>query len=160
MHLNSNSKDYLISENKEYQVLLEYLYNWSIGKYPKIFYKFYSYLNENGKKDDFPFLDKDLMFAIDTIRLTEINGEDILKQKAKIMIEVYLDSEILPKSQIDVNIDFSRKLLRNAFRITRGVYAKSDLALFEEAKNIILKELLIPYWGKNLIFNIYIKQNL
>ena len=133
--------------DQDQQELLKYLYNWSIGKNVEIFYKFYSHLNENGKKDGYPFLDKDLLFAIDTIRLKEINGEGILKQKAQIVIEVYLDSAIPPKSQIDVTHEMSNKLLRAALRITRGDFVSSDLAIFEEAKCILLNDLL-PYWGK------------
>ncbi len=127
--------------------LLKYMYDWSIGKSAEIFYKFYTHLNEHGKKDGFPFLDKDLMFAIDTIRLKEISGEDIVRQKAQVVIEVYLDSVIPPTSQIDVNHDMLNKLMKAAFKITQGAYAVSDLAIFEEAKIILFKELL-PYWGK------------
>lgn len=49
--------------------LLKQLYNWSIGKNGDVFYAFYSHLSEYGKRDGFPFLDKDLLFCIDTIRL-------------------------------------------------------------------------------------------
>ena len=49
--------------------LLKHFYNWSIGKNADVFYAFYSHLSEHGKKDGFPFLDKDLLFCIDTIRL-------------------------------------------------------------------------------------------
>ena len=84
--------------------------------------------------------------------MREINGEEILKKKAQIVIEVYLDSAIPPKSQIDVTHEMSNKLLRAALRITRGDFVSSDLAIFEEAKCLLLNELLIQYWGKYCIF--------
>ena len=49
--------------------LLKNFYDWSIGKNADLFYVFYAHLNEHGRKDGFPFLDKDLLFCIDTIRL-------------------------------------------------------------------------------------------
>ena len=49
--------------------LLKYLYDWSIGKNTNKCYGFYAHLNEHGRRDGFPFLDRDLMFCIDTIRL-------------------------------------------------------------------------------------------
>jgi hypothetical protein len=48
---------------------LRILYDWSIGKNPEKFYGFYAHLSEHGKKDGLPFLDKDLLFCIDSIRL-------------------------------------------------------------------------------------------
>jgi hypothetical protein len=49
--------------------LLKHLYDWSIGKNAEVFYKFFGHLSEHGKKDGFPFLDKDLLFCVDAIRL-------------------------------------------------------------------------------------------
>ena len=48
---------------------LKMLYEWSIGKSPEKFYAFYAHLSEHGQKDGMPFLEKDLMFCIDSIRL-------------------------------------------------------------------------------------------
>lgn len=45
------------------------LYEWSIGRYSDKFYAFYAHLSEHGKKDGLPFLEKDLLFCIDSIRL-------------------------------------------------------------------------------------------
>ena len=48
---------------------LRMLYEWSIGRCPEKLYGFYAHLSEYSKKDQFPFLEKDLLFCIDTIRL-------------------------------------------------------------------------------------------
>lgn len=48
---------------------LKMLYEWSIGKSSDKFYAFYAHLSEHGRKDGLPFLEKDLMFCIDSIRL-------------------------------------------------------------------------------------------
>lgn len=48
---------------------LRILYDWSIGKSPEKFYAFYAHLSEHGRKDGMPFLERDLMFCIDSIRL-------------------------------------------------------------------------------------------
>lgn len=127
----------------DHDELLNYLCDWSIGKSSEIFYRFYYHLNRHGLNDGFEFLEKDLLFLIDIIRLKEINNKEILKQKAKIIIKVYLKPKI-----IDVNTDILSKLLKAAYRITQNDYVKYDLFIFEEAKIMLTKELLIHYWGK------------
>jgi hypothetical protein len=77
----------------------------------------------------------------------EINGEEVLKQKTQVVIEVYLDSASAPNLQIDVNNDILNKLMKSALKITQGGSLPSDLIPFEEAKVSLFKELL-PYWGK------------
>jgi hypothetical protein len=154
-------KNSISDSSREDVQLSKRLYNWSIGKNAEMFYKFFTYLYEQNKKEGFHYLEKDLLFAIDAIRLKEINGEEILKQKAKVVIGMYLDSVIPPKSQINVNHDMSNKLLKAAHNITQGSYSKFDLAVFEEAKCLLLKELL-PFWGiiYNLIFFYFLKKKI
>ena len=70
---------------------LRILYDWSIGKNPEKFYSFYAHLSEHGKKDGLPFLDKDLLFCIDSIRL-KVN---LIKYIIKLMI--FLKKKIIKK---------------------------------------------------------------
>jgi hypothetical protein len=145
MHFKKYSKENsfltINNDTNSSEELSKILYDWSIGKNADTFYKFYAYLNENSfKNESMPFLDKDLLFSIDAIRLKEINGEKILKQKAQVVVEMYLDSIIPPKLQIDIDQDMLYKLLRAANNI------KSNLAIFNEAMTILFKKLL-PYWG-------------
>lgn len=62
---------------------LKMLYEWSIGKSPEKFYAFYAHLSEHGQKDGMPFLEKDLMFCIDSIRLKVCLARFILLRKMK-----------------------------------------------------------------------------
>lgn len=48
---------------------LKIMYDWSIGKNSDKFYAFYAHLSDHGRNDGLPFLEKDLMFCIDSIRL-------------------------------------------------------------------------------------------
>lgn len=73
-----------------------------------------------------------------------------MKQKAQMVIEVYLDSAVSPNTQIDVNHDMLNKIMRSALKVTQGSHVPSDLTVFEEAKISLFKELL-PYWGIYLI---------
>jgi hypothetical protein len=160
MHFKKYSKEknyfHTVNDTNSSEELSKILYDWSIGKNADTFYKFYAYLNENScKNESMPFLDKDLLFSIDAIRLKEINGEKILKQKAQVVVEIYLDSIIPPKLQIDIDQDMLYKLLKAANNITatQNVYAKSNLAIFNEAMTVLFKKLL-PYWGKlSIIYN-------
>lgn len=70
----------------------------------------------------------------------------MLKQKALIVIEVYLDSSVPPSVQIDVNHEFQQKLLKSAFRISQGSYSPHDLAIFDDTRANLFKDLL-PYWA-------------
>jgi hypothetical protein len=76
---NYNPKDFDFDEEKgEGKLLpskedkaefLRILYDWSIGKFSEKFFSFYAHLTEHGKKDGMPFLEKDLMFSVDCIRI-------------------------------------------------------------------------------------------
>lgn len=59
----------LIPSREDRLEFLKVLYEWSIGKNSDKLYGFFAHLTEYGRKDGFPFLDKDLLFCIDTIRL-------------------------------------------------------------------------------------------
>lgn len=48
---------------------LKLLFDWSLGKFDMRFFGYYAHLTEHGKKDGLPYLDKDLLFCIDSIRL-------------------------------------------------------------------------------------------
>lgn len=48
---------------------LKILYDWSIGRFSDKFFSFYAHLSEHGKKDGMPFLEKDLMFCVDSVRM-------------------------------------------------------------------------------------------
>jgi len=109
-------------------------------------YGFFAHLTEHGPRDGFTFLEKDLLFCIDSIRLREINGEEILKQKGDIVIEMYLDSSIAPAIQIDVNHETQQKLLKSATRIAQGSHTSNDFVVFDETRAQLSKE-LAPYWA-------------
>lgn len=49
--------------------LVKYLYEWSIGNYPELFWNYFIHLGDYGQKDGLPFLDKDLLFCIDAVRM-------------------------------------------------------------------------------------------
>ncbi len=70
----------------------------------------------------------------------------MVKQKAQLMIDYYLDSQIAPVSQIDINHDMHQKLLKSAIRITQTLHGQNDLLIFDEARAHLFKELL-PYWA-------------
>jgi hypothetical protein len=129
------------------------IYDWSIGRNGDKFIGFFTHLIEYSRKDKFPFLDKDLMFCVDVVRLKEINGDDVIKQKAQVMLDIYLDSNILPSNQIDVPSETHQKLLKAAVRISQGQFTNSEVHPFEETKVTLVKELL-EYWaGYKLTIN-------
>ena len=74
-----NAKDFDFDEEKgegkqlptkeDRAEFLKLLLEWAMGKYDNRFYAYYAHLTEHGKKDGLPFLDKDLLFCIDTLRL-------------------------------------------------------------------------------------------
>lgn len=146
---------------------LKILYEWSIGNGSNKLYGFFAHLTEHGRKDGLPFLDKDLLFCIDSIRLKvwikqhfylsincilfslllkEISGEEVLKLKAQIVIDVYLDSQIPPSTQLDINHETQQKIFKSAVKITQGNITSAELSVFEETRNLLLKDLL-PYWA-------------
>lgn len=49
--------------------MVKYLYEWSIGNYPELFWNYFIHLGDYGQKDGLPFLDKDLLFCIDAVRM-------------------------------------------------------------------------------------------
>ncbi len=48
---------------------LKLVTDWSMGRYDGRFYAYIAHLSEHGKKDGLPFLDKDLLFCVDSLRL-------------------------------------------------------------------------------------------
>jgi hypothetical protein len=83
----------------------------------------------------------------------EINGEIVLKQKATMIYENYLDSQIAPGTQIDINHETQQKLIKSVNRVIQGTHTSYDMAIFDDVRNILLKELL-PYWAA---YNAYSK---
>lgn len=69
MYLNEKGEGKQMPSKEDRSEFMKMLYEWSIGKSPEKFYAFYAHLSEHGRKDGFPFLEKDLMFCIDSIRL-------------------------------------------------------------------------------------------
>ncbi len=59
----------LLPSKEDRTEFIKTLYEWSIGHNAQMFYGFYAHLIEHGRKDGFPFLDKDLLFSVDSIRL-------------------------------------------------------------------------------------------
>ena len=52
--------------------LTKYLYEWSIGNFAELFWNYFVHLGDYGQKDGLPFLDKDLLFCIDAVRMRVI----------------------------------------------------------------------------------------
>jgi hypothetical protein len=145
----------LTPTKEDKQELIKYLYEWSIGNYPEVFWNYFIHLGDYGPKDGMPFLDKDLLFCIDAVRMREINGEAVLKQKATMIFENYLDSQIQPLTQIDISNDTQSKLAKAVNRIIVGTNTPHDITLFDEVRVQLVKDLL-PYWAGYMS---YIKNN-
>ncbi len=145
----------LTPTKEDKQTLIKYLYEWSIGNYPEIFWNYFVHLGDYGPKDNLPFLDKDLLFCIDAVRMREINGETVLRQKATMIYENYLDSQIHPLNQLDISNDTHSKLVKAVNRIISGTNTTLDITLFDEVRVQLVKDLL-PYWAGYMN---YIKSN-
>ena len=78
--------------------------------------------------------------------LKEICGEAVLKQKATMIYENYLDSQINPGTQIDISNEVQQRLIKAVNRVMQNAHAPSDIAMFDEVRTLLLKELL-PYWA-------------
>lgn len=74
-----NAKDFDFDEEKgegkqmptreDRSEFLRLLLDWALGKYDSRFYSYYAHLSEHGKKDGLPYLEKDLLFCIDSFRI-------------------------------------------------------------------------------------------
>lgn len=69
----------------------------------------------------------------------------MLKQKARTLIDVYLDSSVPPAVQIDIPNDLHQKLYKSSQKILQGTYHQNDLNIFDDSKSHFFKE-LAPYW--------------
>lgn len=78
-----------------------------------------------------------------------------MKQKAQMINDCYLESQIKPETQIDVSHDVQQKLSKAANRIISGTFTPQDVTLFDEIRAQLVKDLL-PYWAG---FSNYIKNN-
>jgi hypothetical protein len=151
-----NAKDFYLDDEKgegkmavskeDRNEFLKLLIEWSIGRIDMKFYSFYAHLSEHGKKDGLPFLDKDLLFCIDSIRIKEIHGDEVVKQKGQLILDWYLDSVIPPTIQIDINHDAHQKLIRSIGRILQNAHSTSDFQPFDDVRAQLVKEML-PYWA-------------
>jgi hypothetical protein len=70
----------------------------------------------------------------------------VLKQKAQMVIDLYLDSQLAPSTQIDVSHDIQQKLIRSAQKIVQGTFTANDLQIFDDTRAQLFKDLL-PYWA-------------
>lgn len=59
---------------------------------------------------------------------------------------MYLDSQVAPPLQLDVNHETHQKLLRSANKISQGTHQTLDFNIFDDTRNHFFKELL-PYWA-------------
>ena len=59
----------MLPSKEDKNELMKILYDWSIGRFSDKFFQFYAHLSEHGKKDGMPFLEKDLMFCVDSVRM-------------------------------------------------------------------------------------------
>merc|ERR1719505_231954 len=92
------------------------------------------------------------MFYLEVQKFKELyNFMDELSANRKVeaIIDCYLDSASPPWLQIDISADLAAKITQKAqnFSTTKRVPRdQKDPALFEEAQNVLFKELL-PYWA-------------
>jgi len=61
-------------------------------------------------------------------------------------IDLYLDSQVAPALQLDVNHETHQKLFRSATKISLGTHQPTDTAIFDDTRAQLFKELL-PYWA-------------
>ena len=80
------------------------------------------------------------------LKLKEINGDEVLKLKTQIISEIYLESQLQPSLQIDVNHETHQKLLKSSIRIIQGASVPNDFVVFDEARANFCKE-LYDYWA-------------
>lgn len=59
---------------------------------------------------------------------------------------MYLDSQVAPNIQLDVNHEIHQKLLRSALKISQGTQLNTDFLIFDDTRSHLFKELL-PYWA-------------
>jgi hypothetical protein len=95
-----NAKDFYMDDEKgegkmavskeDRNEFLRLLIEWSIGRIDMKFYAFYAHLSEHGKKDGLPFLDKDLLFCIDSIRIKVSFNPIQLRIKSQLRVFNYI----------------------------------------------------------------------
>ena len=69
-----------------------------------------------------------------------------MKLKCQVMLDLYLDSQLPPAIQIDINHDIHQKLIKSLAKVMQNSHNSSDMVAFDDAKAALFKDLL-PYWS-------------
>lgn len=113
---------------------------------------FRRYLQSHGEPDGFPRLENDLVFYLEVQKFKELFNymDDVsLNRKVEAIIECFLDSATPPWLQIDIGPELASRIIHKAQVFSTGKKIpkeQKEPALFDEAQNILFKELL-PYWA-------------
>ncbi|CAF4298126.1 unnamed protein product, partial [Didymodactylos carnosus] len=137
-------------KKKHLTELMNLIQDEAIGKYNPQFFYFYAYLTHFINKDETPYLDRDLLFCIDVLRMKQITNNAILQAKLKYILETYLSS---PTIQIDlINDELNMRMIKSLQKaIQSNIH---EYSAFDHARIQLIKEKLVFYYAgfKNYLF--------
>ncbi|XP_066929111.1 putative leucine-rich repeat-containing protein DDB_G0290503 [Clytia hemisphaerica] len=129
---------------EHHQQFLKTVSNLSSKKNQTLISKFHRYL-VRCEDMGFPRAGKNLLFFIEVIKYKEVflyMDEESSSRKAEVIVDVFLDSVSPPWLQVDVSPEVASRISQKVQHTFRRFI---DIHLFDEASNMILKELL-PFW--------------
>ncbi|XP_029638273.2 uncharacterized protein LOC115213437 [Octopus sinensis] len=138
---------YVIPNKEKQEELLTLLQQCSVGQMNVQLIYFHIYLTKHVDEDILPFIDKDLFFYIDVLRLKEAykraNNEKLLRKKTLNILEFYLESKTPPTVCIDIPNDIYQRTVAEAHHFLTE--RQTSCHIFDEAQAHIFKELLM-FW--------------
>ncbi|XP_014767812.1 uncharacterized protein LOC106867448 [Octopus bimaculoides] len=138
---------YVIPNKEEQEELLTALQQCSIGQMSVQLIYFHIYLTKHVDEDILPYVDKDLFFYIDVLRLKEAykyaNNERLLRKKTLNILEFYLESKTPPTVCIDIPNDMYQRTVLAAHNFLSE--KQTSCNIFDEAQAHIFKE-LVMFW--------------
>ncbi len=69
-----------------------------------------------------------------------------MKLKCQCILDLYLDSQLTPSIQVDINNETYQKLIKTLAKVMQGTQNSADMSAFDDAKALLIKDLL-PYWS-------------
>jgi hypothetical protein len=124
------------------------------GPLPHKMDSFRSYLKLYGPSEGCPLAENNLTFWIETAKLKamcqSVADKAVLRMKAAVMVECYLDCSNTPSLQVDLPNEFADRLL-NSIRgsllsSVKPIWKSLNAQLLDEAQVHVLKE-LVPFWA-------------
>ncbi|GAB1609846.1 uncharacterized protein LOC115213437, partial [Argonauta hians] len=137
----------VVPKKEEEEELFSVLQQCSVGQMSVQLVYFHIFLTKTVDEELLPFVDKDLLFYIDVLRLKAAykrsSQERILKKKVQYILEFYLES----KSQPTVCIDIPNDVYLRTVKATHQFLCQKQRSchVFDEAQSHIFKE-LITFW--------------